>query len=114
MSKFGRILLSVLLVAFVSALAPITAQAAITAVKMALADDGSMDAADCGDCATADGALTMSCDMVCPLSPLAILSATGEYFASDAAHRRAGTAYGLAGRTGPPEPYPPQAAILLS
>lgn len=111
MNKFGHMLLSVLLVAFVSASAPSAAQAAGVVVTALLVDGGSMGA-DCSDCAMDMDSAVSPCDMVCSPPSVAILNAMQGFLPSVVAFRRTEHSYSLLGRIGPPDSHPPQPTIL--
>lgn len=82
-------------------------------IKMALADGGTMDMADCKGCGSGnegdDGGL--DCDMVCVAPFLANLSPEGSSPIVTGTCPSSCGFYDLAGRTGPPEPHPPRTFI---
>jgi len=113
MVKLVRICMFALLTAFaVGSVAHVTSATAMS-LKMALADGGAMDMADCQGCGSDnegdDGGL--GCDMVCVAPILANLSPEGSIPAVTGISPSARAFYDLAGRTGPPEPYPPRTLI---
>jgi len=113
MVKFGRIFVFALLTAFaVSSIAHATS-ATTMSIKMALADGGAMDMADCQGCGSDSGGDDggLGCDMVCVAPLLASLSPEGSIPAVTGICPSARALYDLVGRTGPPEPYPPRTLI---
>ena len=112
-TKLVRIFVFALLTAFaVGSVAHATSATAMS-LKMALADGGAMDMADCQGCGSDnegdDGGL--GCDMVCVAPLLANLSPEGSVPAVTGISPSARAFYDLVGRTGPPEPYPPRTLI---
>lgn len=114
MSKFVRILVVALLAVFAVGSVVHATSTTTMAVKMATANGGPMDMADCTGC-DADGngdESGLACDLVCTAPFVADLGAgtalgvpVGE---STAALKGV---YDFVGRTGPPVPYPPRTLI---
>lgn len=114
MPSLARILFVALLAVFVAGSVANAASTTTMAVKMALAETGTMDMAACTDC-DADGDAdddTLLCDLVCTAPFVADLgneSAVGNPFAL--LHAQPIGVYDFVGRTGPPDPYPPRTLI---
>ena len=113
MVKRVRICVFALLTAFAVASVAHATSATTMSLKMALADGGAMDMADCQGCGSDsdgdDGGL--GCDMVCVAPFLAYLGPEGSVPAVTGIYPSARASYDLVGRTGPPEPYPPRTLI---
>ncbi|MGE0653357.1 MAG: hypothetical protein AB7P12_16675 [Alphaproteobacteria bacterium] len=113
MVKLVRIYVFALLTAFAVGLVAHATSATTMSLKMALADGGAKDMADCQGCGSDkqgdDGGL--GCDMVCVAPLLASLSPEGSGPAVTGVSPSARALYDLVGRTGPPEPYPPRTLI---
>ena len=114
MQKFVRILAAALLVVFAAGSVVHATSATTMAVKMALADGGPMDMADCTGCYTDgngdEGGLI--CDPVCTAPLVADLGTeftVSVPVAVPTAEPRG--VYDFVGRTGPPDPYPPRTLI---
>ncbi len=109
-TKLVRIFVFALLTAFAVGSVANATGATTMSLKMALADGGAMDMADCQGCGADnegdDGGL--SCDMVCGAPLLANLSPEGSVPTVTGLSPSACDFYDIVGRTGPPEPYPPR------
>ncbi len=107
----ARILLIVLLAAFAAGTILESAAAAAMAAQMTLAKSGTMDGSGCDGC-TDNGRNMPDCDFVCVAPVFAMSNAPGtpqpvaEVTAADA------MVPGVAGRTGPPDPFPPRIIVL--
>ncbi|MBA4228765.1 hypothetical protein [Parvibaculum sp.] len=113
MVKLVRIFVFALLAAFAVGSGAHAMSTTTMSIKMALADGGAMDMADCQGCGSDgdgdDGGL--SCSMVCVTPLLASLSPEGSVPLVTGISPSVRAFYDLAGRTGPPEPYPPRTLI---
>lgn len=111
MSRLARILVVALLAAFATSSVVHVASATTISVKLALADGGAMDMADCEGCGSGDtgGA---PCDMVCIAPFVANVSAETAPAFPLSATAVTWVSRDFAGRTGPPDPYPPRTLIL--
>lgn len=114
MSKVARILTFVLLAAFAASAIVHTAGTTNMSLKMALADTAGMDMAECTDCdfGSNDDQASQSCDTVCVISFLATITADKPLKAPVKTRTSGDSEFTFAGRTGPPEPYPPRSPIL--
>lgn len=114
MPKFVRILVVALLAVFAAGSVVHATGMTTMAVKMALADSGPMDMADCTGCDADDngGDGGLACDLVCTTSLVADLG-TESPLSVPVPVSTAGPkgAYDFLGRTGPPDPYPPRTLI---
>ena len=113
MVKLVRIFVFALLAAFaVGSVAHATSTTTMS-IKMALADGGAMDMADCQGCGSDSGDNNggIDCDMVCVAPILANLNLEVSVPAVVGISPSASAFYDLVGRTGPPEPYPPRTLI---
>lgn len=114
MSRFVRIIVVAFLAVFAAGSVVHAASTTTMAVKMALADSGPMDMADCTECDAGsngdEGGPT--CDLVCTAPFVADLG-TGNILSGPVAVSTATPkgVYDFVGRTGSPEPYPPRALI---
>ena len=113
MSRLVTIFVFAALTAFAGGSVANVTSATTMSLKMALADGGAMDMADCQGCGSDnegdDGGL--GCDMLCVAPLLANLSPEGSVPAVTGISPSARAFYDLVGRTGPPEPYPPRTLI---
>ena len=114
MSKFVRVLVVAFLAVFAAGSVVHATSLTTMAVKMALADSGPMDMADCAGC-DSDGNGDkggLACDLVCTAPFVADLG-TGSTLSGPVAVSTATPKgdYDFVGRTGPPEPYPPRTLI---
>lgn len=114
MPKFVRILVAALLAVFAVGSVVHATSTTTMAVKMALADGGPMDMADCTGCDAEgngdDGGLT--CDLVCNapfVADLGTESTVSVPVAVSTVEPRG--VYDFVGRTGPPDPHPPRTLI---
>lgn len=106
-----RILMIVILAAFAAGTVVHAASAAVMTVKMALADSGSMDGADCDGC-SGDDEGAPSCDGIC-VAPLLAMANPGAALHVDIdAQTRGAAMHDAVGRTGPPDPSPPRSIVL--
>lgn len=113
MSSLARIFFVALLAVFAAGSVGNAANATTMAVKMALADTGTMDMATCTDC-DADGGDddALVCDFVCTAPFVADLSMESAVSIPVSVSTDEPTGvYDFAGRTGPPDPYPPRTLI---
>jgi hypothetical protein len=108
-----RIFTIALLALFAAGIIVHSAGATSMSLKMALGDAGVADMADCQGCGTdTDGEDTgPTCEIVCTVS-FAASPGQVDTAGPDIAHvARPLLVQHLAGRTGPPEPYPPRILI---
>lgn len=114
MSKFVRILVVALLAVFAAGSVVHATSTTTMAVKMALADGGPMDMADCTGC-DADGngdENGLACDLVCTAPSIAGSGAETALSVPVALSIAAPKGVSdFVGRTGPPDPYPPRTLI---
>ena len=112
MRPLSRILMVVLVAGFAGAFIVHNAAAASMAMAMTLGDSGGMTGCDgCGP-GGEDDTKSVTCDIVCLTSPSVVPGAgyalppmsAGRFADNDVAE--------YVGRTGPPEPFPPQSFIL--
>lgn len=108
-----RILLVALLLAFAAGSVVNVAGAAPMAVKMALADDGAMDMADCEGCGPGNDDTTVICDMACVAPHFATISADTLSPPPLQAHPADNAGNSAVGHSGIPEPAPPRLPILI-
>tara|TARA_R110000787_G_scaffold262422_10_gene368035 strand:+ start:509 stop:850 length:342 start_codon:yes stop_codon:yes gene_type:complete len=113
MKKFVRILMIALIAAFAVGTVAHAASNTAMSLKMVLADGGAMDMADCQGCGfDGDGENEgLSCDIVCVSPLLANLGVEAQVLQVSRPSLSTRSFYDLAGRTGPPEPYPPRTLI---
>jgi len=113
MVKLVRIFVFALLTAFAVGSVAHAASTTTMSIKMALADGGAMDMADCQGCGSdSDGDEGgLDCDLVCVAPVLANLSPEGGVPAVTGLTPSVRAFYNLVGRTGPPEPHPPRTLI---
>lgn len=108
-----RIFTLALLALFTAGIVVHSAGATSMSLKMALADAGVADLADCQGCGTdtdsEEGGPT--CDIVCTVSFAASLGQVDTFSPRFAELARPQRVEHLAGRTGLPEPYPPRTLI---
>lgn len=114
MAKFVRIVVVALLAAFAAGSVVHATGMTTMALKMAFADGGTMDMADCTGCDADgdgdDGGLV--CDLVCTVPFVADLGMQSIVSAPVAVSTAEPTSvYDFVGRTGPPDPYPPRTLI---
>lgn len=102
----------VLLAAFALSTVSHAASATAMSVKMAVGDATTM--ADCEGCGSNEGDDTSStsCDVACVTPLVAMMSAEKQLLSSSAQKSADGRNYSFFGRTGPPDPHPPQSFIL--
>lgn len=108
MPVFARLFAVALLATLAAGSIGHVAGATTMSVKMALADRGAMDMAECEGCGADDGASGSACDGVC-VPPLVAEPVRDPVLAprrAAANAMRAGD--GPVGRTGPPELHPPR------
>lgn len=103
-----------LLAVFAASVVVHAASATTMAVKMALADGGAMDMADCDGCGSGDAGDKSGppCDMVCIAPFVATVNAEASPAFPMSATAVTWVSRDFAGRTGPPDPYPPRSLIL--
>jgi len=113
MKKHVRIFMIMLITAFAVGTVAHAASNTTMSLQMALADSGAMDMADCQGCGSdGDGENEgLSCNMVCVSSLLASLGVEAHALQVSGPSLSTRSFYDLAGRTGPPEPYPPRTLI---
>jgi hypothetical protein len=106
MSRLARFLAIIMLAAFAAS----TAKHAAHATSMALAmSDAGMN--DCDGCPPPDDGEVLACGQAC-LAPFAALpAASGPVVPVAMAEATGSPVKTMAGRTGPPDPYPPRTAI---
>ena len=112
MKRFTRTFALILLAVFAAGTVAHAASATTMSLKMALAAGGTMDMDDCEGCGSGgdDGKSGATCDIIC-ISPFAgTLNAEGSFLRPVAATPSAFGLYDFAGRTGPPDPYPPRSS----
>ena len=114
MQPFARIRMIVLLAAFAAGSVVHVASATSMAVKMALANAGNVDMGDCVGCGIdGDDDSSATCDIVCITSLVAKVGTDKALQLPPVVRNAIGDGvYHFAGRTGPPEPYPPRTLIL--
>lgn len=114
MSRLARTLLVALLAVFAASVVVHAASATTMAVKMALADGGAMDMADCDGCGSGDAGDKSGppCDIVCIAPFVATVNAETAPAFPMSATAVTWVSRDFAGRTGPPDPYPPRTLIL--
>lgn len=114
MSRLASTLLAALLVVFTASGVVHAASATTMAVKMALADGGAMDMAGCDGCGSGDAGDKSGppCDMVCIAPFVATVNAETEPAFPMSATAVSWVSRDFAGRTGPPDPYPPRSLVL--
>lgn len=114
MPKFVCILVVALLAVFAVGSVVHATSTTTMAVKMALADGGPMDMADCTGC-DADGngdESGLGCDLVCTAPFVADLGAETALSVPAAVSTASPKGvYDFVGRTSPPDPYPPRTLI---
>jgi hypothetical protein len=110
MFRLARILLVALLAVFAASGVVHAASATTMAVKMALADGDAMDMADCDGCGSGDAGNKSGppCDMVCIAPFVATVNAETALAFPMSATAVDWASRDFAGRTGPPDPYPPR------
>jgi len=108
-----RIFMVALIAAFAVGTVAQAASSTTMSLKMALADGGAMDMADCQGCGSdGDGENEgLSCDIVCVSPLLANLGVEAHALQVSGPSLSTRSFYHLAGRTSPPEPYPPRTLI---
>lgn len=113
MKKFVRIFMITLITAFAVGTVAHAASNTTMSLKMAVSVGGTMDMADCQGCGSDDGGQEdgLGCDIVCVTSFLANISADANTPLVVGLSLSDRSFYELAGRTGPPEPYPPRTLI---
>ena len=113
MTRFVTIFVFAALTAFAGGSVANVTSATTMSLKMALADGGAMDMADCQGCGSDSGDNNggIDCDMVCVAPILANLNLEVSVPAVIGISPSASAFYDLVGRTGPPEPYPPRTLI---
>nr|WP_306264121.1 hypothetical protein [Pararhizobium sp. IMCC3301] len=114
MLKLVRILVIALIASFAAGSVVQATSTSTMAVKMALAEGGTMDAANCTNCdADGNGAEDgLSCVFACIVPLIADLGTQPILSAPLAASTAAAKgAYGFVGRTAQPEPHPPRTLI---
>lgn len=89
-----------------------SADATVMTAKMALAMSGTADAPDCSGCA-GDGGDLPTCDYLCVAPFHAMIDAAKTQQPVVQETTADATTIGVAGRSGPPEPYPPRTDILI-
>lgn len=114
MSKFVRILVVAFLAVFAAGSVVHAASTTTMTVKMALADSGPMDMAECAAC-DPDGGVDEGgpiCSLVCTAPFVADLG-TGDILSGPVVVATATPkgVYDFVGRTSSPEPHPPRALI---
>ena len=108
-----RIFTLALLALFATGIVMHSASTTSMSLKMALADAGVADMADCQGCGTDSDSQESgpNCDIVCTASFAASLGQVDTFSPHFAEPATLQSAKHLAGRTGPPEPYPPRTLI---
>ena len=109
MKKPFRTFLVILIAVFAMAAVLSAASAAVMQAKMTMAKPGDIKMSGCVDCGSGDRQGTSpSCDTSC-ISPTFIAAEAFKYVPPPYLQRTVPKAVsGIAGPTGPPEPYPPK------
>lgn len=108
-----RIFVLALLALFATGIIVNSASATSMSLKMVLANASVADMADCQGCGTDSDSEESgpNCDIVCTISFAASLGQVDTFSPRVAEPATLQSANHLAGRTGPPEPYPPRTLI---
>lgn len=112
LKKVRRLSVLVLALALIITGAVKGVQASDMAVKMSAASTGDMPMPGCGGCSGDDQGMPMACFTVCGSSVIAILPTVPAIVAVVLVSPSAPSLAFIAGRHGPPDPYPPRLAIL--
>lgn len=111
MVSFARIVLIVVLAAFAAGTVVHAANAATMNAKMTIAAINGADMGDCQDCP--DGNDNMPpCDNVCISPILAVVPSDQPSLPGAETTTESLVLESVAGRSGPPDPYPPRSIIL--
>lgn len=111
MANYVRIFMIVMLAAFAAGTVTHAASAVSMTMKMTLAAIDGADMGDCKDCPGGKGDV-QPCDKAC-LSPILGVVPSGQPSLPDAETTTESLVLqNVAGRTGPPDPYPPRSIIL--
>lgn len=114
MRSLARILVLASLAVFVVSGFALAVSTTAMSVEMALADEGAMDMADGEGCdsGAADHMHGANCELVCNSLMLSYPDEQKTFWPPLAASFDLWAPQELAGRTGPPDPYPPRSLIL--
>ena len=115
MIRFARILVVALIAVFAAWSVAQVANATTMALEMAAVDGEAMDMADCEGCdpGEMDDQASLACNILC-VSPAFADLATSQASTSAPVPSQTGWAvYDFAGRTYPPDPFPPRSVFLI-
>lgn len=110
MATLVRALLIALVAAFAVGTVAHSASVTVMDVEMALSS-ADMGMSDCQGCPDADGQ-ALSCDSICVTPVMAVLPSIRTSLPPATSCTACFEVRSVAGRTGPPDPYPPRSIIL--
>lgn len=111
MNSVARMMMIVVIAAFAAGTVAHAASLTTMTVKMALADAGDAGNAGCAGCGEPQ-ANGMDCDQVCISAAMVLPAAAGGGSTPAFAVIEPAPTGDFAGRTGPPDPYPPRSFVL--
>jgi len=111
MAKHVRVLIVLMLAAFTIGTVVHTANATAMSMKMTLADTDGAGMGDCEDCLAGGDSMSL-CDSVCVSPILALAPVLQGGLPMIKAKTASNVVYGVTGRAGPPDHYPPRSITL--
>lgn len=111
MARYVHIFMIVVLAAFAAGTITHAVNAATMSMKMTLAAIDGADMGDCKDCPDSKGGV-QPCDNACVSPILAVVPSSQPSLPGAETSTQSLVLQSVAGRTGPPDPYPPRTIIL--